>query len=639
MAAGSAPLEVLVVGWFPRADDPIAGRFIADQVAALSATGRIRPTVVSADPVALHGDLPLRTRAADAWARAVRDAAGEGHATLPSGAFGPAGVPVARLGVPVGRTAAVGRVNEHDHRAAALDAFLSGSAGSWSLVHAHVGYPEGAAAARVATAHGLPLVLTEHATYLDRLFADPETRTAYLDGARAASRIVAVGAVLAAQIGREFPELASRIVIIPNTVDIDAFRPTGPAERDPDELLWVGYRREVKGMPTLLRAFAIVRAARPATTLRLIGRSTTDDEEAGWTRLAGELGVADAVRFDPPADRAGVAAAMARAALFVHPGRRETMGIVAVEALASGLPVVATDSGGVTEVLGADPNAVGALVPPDDPDALAAAMLATLARRATFDPIALHNHVAGYGAAAVASRIADLYDEVLAEHPGRPAPARAAGPPALAMPADEPVVLVAFDRPALDRHLAAAPAWATAGATIVTAGGALPGHPGSIVVDGPDADGVAELLRSTVRARRPGAVGLLAAGPRWLIGRWRRRRVVGRVMPRLSATVDAAVAEVLARHPDGATDRDAGARPVLVVCAGGVDVLAAAPAREAGRARIAPGGLRWIGDLGWLRLAGADRAGADRAGADRAAAAGGTVRQPVAGTPDEASSS
>ena len=631
MAARSSPLEVLVVGWFPRADDPIAGRFIADQVAALRATGRIRPTVVSADPVALHGDLPLRTRSAEGWARVVRDAAADGSATLPSGAFGPDGVPIARLGVPVGRTAAVGPVNEHDHRATALDAFLSGSAGTWSLVHAHVGYPEGAAAARVATARGLPLVLTEHATYLDRLFADPGTRAAYLDGARAASRIVAVGAVLAEQIGHEFPELASRIVIIPNTVDIDGFAPVGPAERDPDELLWVGYRREVKGMATLLRAVAAVRAARPTTTLRLIGRSTTDDEETGWRRLAGELGVADAVRFEPPADRAGVAAAMAHAALFVHPGRRETMGIVAVEALASGLPVVATDSGGVTEVLGADPDAFGALVPPDDPGALAAAILATLARRATFDPVALRAHVAGYGAPAVAGRIADLYDEVLAEHPRPTDTARGTGP--TAPPAWRgPVVLVAFDRPALDRHLAAAPAWATAGASIVTAGDPLPGDPGSIVLGGRDADGVAELLRSTVRARQPGAFGLLAAGPRWAVQRWRRRRLVGRVLPRLSAAVDAAVADTAARHADGTHGThgtNGGARPVLVVCAGGIDVLAAGPARDAGHARIAPGGLRWLGDLGWLR----------RAGADRFPAAGGELPQPVADAPDAASSS
>jgi glycogen(starch) synthase len=607
------PLGVLVVGWFPRADDQIAGRFIADQVAALEATGRVRPTVVSADPIALHGDLPLRTRAADVWARAVRDAAADGSATLPSGAFGPDTIPVARIGVPVGRTARVGRINEHDHRAASIAAFLAGHPDPpWSLVHAHVGYPEGAAAARVARARGLPLVLTEHATYLDRLFADPEIRTAYLDGARSAARIVAVGGVLADRIEREFPELAGRITVIPNTVDLDSFTPAGPAERDPDELLWVGYRREVKGMATLLRAFAAVRAARPATTLRLIGRSPTDDEEAGWIGLAAELGVADGVRFEPPADRVAVAAAMARAALFVHPSRRETMGIVAVEALASGLPVVAADSGGVTEVLGADPAAVGALVPPDDPDALAAAILATLARRATFDPAALRAHVERFGAAAVAGRIADLYDGVLAAHGGgdpraserSASRARPAGTRPAAQPSDLPVVLVAFDRPALDRYLAAAPAWATAGAAIVTAGPALPDRPDAIVIGGADAEAVAELLRSSPRARTPGIGGLLAAGPRWAVRRWRRYRLLARVMPLLSAAVDVAVDAAVDAVRRTSSTGAGGA--VLVVCAGGIDVLASGPARDAGRARIAAGGLRWLGDLAWVRAAGGE---------------------------------
>lgn len=608
MGVAREPLPVLVVGWFPRADDQIAGRFVADQVAALQATDRVRPTVVSFDPLPLHGDLPLRTRSADAWTGIVRTATLDGLATLPQAAFGPADVPVARIGVPVGRTAALGRVNEHDHRAAVLEAFMAGQPGTpWSLVHAHVGYPEGAGAARVARARGLPFVLTEHATYLDRLFGDPTTRAAYLEAARSADRIVAVGRVLADRIGKEFPELASRILVIPNTVDLASFSPTGPAGRDPDELLWVGYRREVKGMPTLLRAFRLVRARRPTTRLRLIGRSTSDEEEAGWRRLAVELGVADAARFEPPADRPTIAAAMERAALFVHPSRRETMGVVAVEALASGLPVVAADSGGVTEVLGPDPSAVGALVPPDDADALAAAILAALERRASFDPAVLRAHVARYGAAEVAGRIANLYDEILADRTAAKArlPVEAAaidrpaaGGSALLAP-DVPVVLVSFDRPALDRYLASAPAWASAGATIVTAGPPLPERPSAVIVAGEDAAAAAELLRSEARARGAGLAGLLAAGPRLIARRWRRRRLERRVLPCLARSVAAAV--------DAATIGAPATRAVLV-CAGGIDVLAARAARLDGRARIAGGGLRWLGDLAWERLAGTERA-------------------------------
>ena len=68
MTRTAAPLDVLVVGWFPSADDTRAGRFIADQVAALAATGAVSPSVVAFDPVAIRGPGPLRDREAAAVA-------------------------------------------------------------------------------------------------------------------------------------------------------------------------------------------------------------------------------------------------------------------------------------------------------------------------------------------------------------------------------------------------------------------------------------------------------------------------------------------------------------------------------------------------------------------------------------------
>jgi glycogen(starch) synthase len=331
------PLDLLVVGWYPGADDSVAGRFVADQAAALLATGRVRPSVVSFEPFPLHGDLELRTRAVEAWTEIVREAPGDQ-------AFAPGARALAVRSPARRRSADEGcRPDERgDPPGSDIRAFLVGRPErSPALIHAHVGYPEGAAAAAVAAELGIPLILTEHATYLDRLFADPEIRSAYHAGARTATRIVTVGQVLADRIGREFPDLQGRLVVIPNTVDVDAFRPVGAAERDPDELLWVGYRREVKGMDALLRAFRIVRDARPATRLRLVGRSTTEAEEAGWHRLAAELGVADAVAFEPPVDRAGVARRWS-GRLFVHPSgsRRWDRG---GRGTAAGLPVVAVD--------------------------------------------------------------------------------------------------------------------------------------------------------------------------------------------------------------------------------------------------------------------------------------------------------
>ena len=478
-----------------------------------------------------------------------------------------------------------------------MSALFDGTpAPGWPILHAHVGYPEGAAVAAVARARGIPMILTEHATYLDRLFADPEIRAAYLEGARTASRIIAVSRFLADRIVAEFPDLAARIVVIPNTVDVDSFRPVGPADRRPDELLWVGYRREYKGVPTMLAALKIVRRVRPNATLRMIGRSTTDAEEEGWHRLAGELDVSESVSFEPPSDdRVGIAQAMERAAVFVHASRLEMQGIVAVEGLSAGLPVVAVDSGGVTETLGPRPEEFGALVPRQDPELLAAAIIETLGRRDQFDPHVLRAHVVErYGAPAVAERIADLYHEVLdstrrgmssaasgglVAHPGRPAKRR---------PGDRPVVLVGFERQALDRALATYPAKSLGPVAIATSGVAVAGFPDASLLPSAISRELATLLDLRGRARGPGVTGLIGAPFRWLTRTVMRRRLVRRVLPALTSAVAAA---------SGVAVRRGAETPVTIVCLGGIDVIAAFPLAATGAVVIAPGGSRWLADL------------------------------------------
>ena len=66
---------------------------------------------------------------------------------------------------------------------------------------------------------------------------------------------------------------------------------------------------------------------------------------------------------------------MSSASVFVHASRYETFGVVAAEALAAGMPIVATASGGEFEILGDDPSSLGAVVPVDDAQAFAAAVL------------------------------------------------------------------------------------------------------------------------------------------------------------------------------------------------------------------------------------------------------------------------
>ena len=293
-----------------------------------------------------------------------------------------------------------------------------GRLGDPALIHAHTGYPDGAAAAHLSERVGCPLIVTEHSSMVARHLSNPIQREWYLRAIDRASRFVAVSETLASELRAALPERAEKIVVIPNAVRIDDFV-IEPAEmRVADQLLFVGYLKETKGIATLLEAFARVRATRPAATLVLVGEAPTPELRSRWEALADQLGIAGAVRFAGALDRAGVATAMSAATLFVHPSPRETFGVVAVEALASGLPVVATDSGGVTEVLGSDPNKVGAVVPPGDADALARAILVTLERIDAFDPEQLRASVAArFGSRAVATRLLDLYREVLDRAP------------------------------------------------------------------------------------------------------------------------------------------------------------------------------------------------------------------------------
>jgi glycosyltransferase involved in cell wall biosynthesis len=443
------PIDVLVAAsWFPAYDDAAAGRFVADQAEALLATGAARPFVLTFDGIRLSGGATQRGRQESVVVAATRAAASriEPLFVAPARGVDPA-LPVARLAIAEGQTPASRATHAVAHREVVLRAVaerIAAAGGGRGVVHAHTVYPDGAAAASLADALGWPLLITEHSSFVERIVATPGQKDAYEAAVAKAFKVFAVSEMLAGELRAAFPSVADRFHVLPNAVPVSLFRAAPLEERRTDELLFVGYRKASKGIENLLRAVAVARAARPTVTLRLLGRSPDKPTEAGWRSLAASLGITDAVSFEEPVDRAGIADAMARASLFVHPSPRETFGVVAVEALASGTPVVATDSGGVTEILGPEPGRFGALVPADDPTAFGHAIVETLERRALFDPVELRSAVEKrFGSSYVAERLLVEYREALADAP----PATSAMPAGRAAPAAAgSIVVVALDR-------------------------------------------------------------------------------------------------------------------------------------------------------------------------------------------------
>jgi len=180
------------------------------------------------------------------------------------------------------------------------------------------------------------------------------------------------------------------------------------APGQPPVILGVGTLKPQKDFPTLIRAFARVRAVRPAR-LMILGDSRPLKGDFSYgsklLKLPGDLGIDSEVRFEGFV--ANPFAYMRQAALFVLSSAWEGLGNVVVEALACGTPVVSTDCpSGPSEIL--DGGRYGRLVPVGDDAALAAAILETLGSAPPPRSILEHR-----GAEFSAARAIDRYLELM----------------------------------------------------------------------------------------------------------------------------------------------------------------------------------------------------------------------------------
>jgi len=178
-------------------------------------------------------------------------------------------------------------------------------------------------------------------------------------------------------------------VVTPNIVERAAEPLEHPWLSDGDVPVIVGIGRltKQKDFHTLIRAFAVVRRTRPC---RLVILGDGGDRES-LLSLAQEQGVLTDVDF--PGFQQNPFAWLSRSSLFVLSSRWEGFGIVIVEALALGIPVVSTDCpNGPREIL--KDGEYGPLVPVEDPDTLAVAMIKTLEK--PLDPEILHDAASDY---------------------------------------------------------------------------------------------------------------------------------------------------------------------------------------------------------------------------------------------------
>ncbi len=265
-----------------------------------------------------------------------------------------------------------------------VDAFRAAEGLAYSLVHGHY-WLSGVAGLALRERWGTPVVQMFHTLgrlknsvarapgeLEPELRLDEETRIV-----RDADRVVAANGVERAQLVQYYDADTDRLTVIPCGVDTEMFQPMAPAvakdllELPPEPmLLYVGRLQPIKGLETLLEAMTrLDRASR----LLIVGGDHDEPDNAHAERLrrcVAELGLTDRVRFLGAQPQQRLRLFYAAADATVMPSYYESFGMVALEAMACGSPVVASRVGGLTTTV--RDGVTGYLVPEGDAPALAA---------------------------------------------------------------------------------------------------------------------------------------------------------------------------------------------------------------------------------------------------------------------------
>jgi len=380
---------------FPSAAMPLHGTFVRDRMQRVVARGGYAWQVVAPVP---HAPWLLRSGTYRRWAEVPTVETDQGCAVHhPRYRHWP--------GIS-------GRRQADAMAAAAFPVVQSICAGGRWVLDAHYLWPDGVAAAAIARRLDLPLVLTARGSDVNVAAADPVIRSRIREAAAGASQLVAVSTDLAQRLATIAGVDAAAVLRVRNGVDLERFRP-GDAANARCELGLPAEGRLVLGVGRLVpgKGFDVALAAVQRlgdAKLVLVGdgpeRARLADAGGGRLVLLGEQ------------SRERVALAMRACDALVLPSEREGWPNVVTEALASGLRVVASDVGGIPEILGHPPAGdlrLGCLVRPGEPEALARALGAVLA--SPCDREAVRAHAMQWSWDEPVDALCRLFDRLLGE--------------------------------------------------------------------------------------------------------------------------------------------------------------------------------------------------------------------------------
>jgi glycogen(starch) synthase len=394
---------VVSTPWYPNTNNPFAGAFVQAQVEALHPLIPRIDVVHTSDWATPAGRVSAKI-VKTAFTRLVSGPGRRIDVVPPDYTDGVRLTRIPTMVTPARDYAEWSRTHERTARDALAGRVLADA----PLIHAHVGSYGG----WIATALGRSdarVVVTEHASFLNRILAQPAAREMYGQVMVRADVVTVVSNVLGRVVTGAFPQHAGKVVRIGNIVHVDRFPARERPVADLRRWLYVGAFTQHKGVRQVLEAFAVVALERGDTELTLVGHGPLED--ALRTRVSA-LGLEERVHMVPSLPPEEIPAIMSAHDLLVHNSIYETFGLTVAEAVAAGTPVLVTRCGGPQETLEDIGPQAGELIEVSDGVLeLIAGYRRLSARLDELDPVAARASIeARFGPKAVAAALLAAYD-------------------------------------------------------------------------------------------------------------------------------------------------------------------------------------------------------------------------------------
>jgi glycosyltransferase involved in cell wall biosynthesis len=282
--------------------------------------------------------------------------------------------------------------------------------------------------AGVAAKHLLrvPLVMTFHSTEYSRSSSSTSPESAMVEGLEwwgsfEASQVIAVSAWMKSEVVARFKLPPEKVVEIPNGVDVSKY--AKPVDVQATRTKWkvlpgeklitaVGRLTSQKGFDDLIRAYPEIRKSVPGSRLLVMGEGYMREE---LETLAENVRVKGTTTFAGFVSDSDVIDAIKSSDVIAIPSRFEPFGIIALEAMAGGTPIVVSKVGGLAEIV---EDAVDGLeVEPNNPSSLAKATVRLLSDQALASQLAARgmDKAKSYNWDSSASKTAKVYEKALSE--------------------------------------------------------------------------------------------------------------------------------------------------------------------------------------------------------------------------------